>query len=90
MNRVPLRRVPALSTGHLHGQTAGGVNRRAHLHPDVVRILRHLELVPLQRHRQTARRLEHCELVTDALTRARAERDESKVAGHLVGVQTAD
>ena len=41
------------------------MNRRAHLHPDFARVFRHLEIVPSERHRQTARRLQHGELIAE-------------------------
>mmetsp|Transcript_11069 Transcript_11069/g.46135 ORF Transcript_11069/g.46135 Transcript_11069/m.46135 type:complete len:368 (-) Transcript_11069:850-1953(-) len=85
--RSPTTRSPAR---HLHRESARGVNRRSHLHPDVLRVFRHLESVPPERHRQTARSLQHGELIADALARAGAERDKREVAGHLVGVQTGD
>ena len=73
-----------------HGKTPRGVNRRPHLHPHIARVFIQFEIVPLQHHGETRGRLEHRELIADALSRPRAEGNEREVRRHLVWIQPGD
>mmetsp|Transcript_8304 Transcript_8304/g.18770 ORF Transcript_8304/g.18770 Transcript_8304/m.18770 type:complete len:234 (-) Transcript_8304:1030-1731(-) len=75
------------TTGELHRQAAGGVNRSSHLHANVFGIFHELKIVTTKNHGHGNRSFEHGELVSDALARAGAEWNKREIRRDFVRVQ---